>query len=128
MNRFKFKESDVQKVIKHLQSGPSPLSVREDEKQAVVPPGKITANDILTRPRDKHRKGMPKTEPIPWVARNAGAELAGSWQRASLKAGPKNKSVLYAKEDDTWKLVVPHEEIEVLAPEHARPREHDAFK
>ena len=36
MNRFKFKESDVQKVIKHLQSGP-PLSVREEEKQAVVP-------------------------------------------------------------------------------------------
>ena len=63
MNRFKFKESDVQKVIKHLQSGPSPLSVREDEKQAVVPPGKITANDIGL-PKWAHRLKNPTVRKV----------------------------------------------------------------
>ena len=112
LRRHRINEDDVRRVLSHLKVN-----------------DKITANDILTRPRDKHRKGMPKTEPIPWVA---GAELAGSWQRASLKAGPKNKSVLYAKEDDTWKLVVPHEEIEtflrqsMLDPESTMPLSRDS--
>ena len=63
MNRFKFQESDVQKVIKHLQSGPSPLSAREDEKQAVVPPGKITANDIGL-PKWAHRLKKPAVRKV----------------------------------------------------------------
>jgi hypothetical protein len=89
----------------------------------------ITANDNLTRPRLKKKKGAPPDEPIPWVR---GAELAGSWQRKELKSGPKNKSVLYAKENDVWKLVVPHEEIEpflrhaLLDPESTMPLGRDS--
>ena len=90
---------------------------------------KITADDKLTRPRLKKKKGVPPTEPIPWVH---GTELAGSWQRKDLKSGPKNKSVLYAKEADVWKLVVPHEEIEtflrqsLLDPESTMPLGRDS--
>jgi hypothetical protein len=49
-----------------------------------------------------------------------------------LKSGPKNKSVLYAKEGDVWKLVVPHEEIEtfvrhaMLDPESTMPLGRDS--
>ena len=90
---------------------------------------KITADDKLTRPRLKKKKGVPPTEPIPWVH---GTELAGSWQRKDLKSGPKNKSVLYAKEADVWKLVVPHEDIEtflrqsLLDPESTMPLGRDS--
>ena len=90
---------------------------------------KITADDKLTRPRLKKKKGVPPTEPIPWVH---GTELAGSWQRKDLKSGPKNKSVLYAKENSVWKLVVPHEEIEtflrqsLLDPESTMPLGRDS--
>ena len=93
LRRHRINGDDVRRVLSHLKVH-----------------NKITADDILTRPRlGKKKKGAPATEPIPWAH---GAELAGSWQQASLKPGPKNKSVLYAKEDDLWKLVVPFEEIE----------------
>ena len=94
LRRHRINEGDVRRVLSHLKVH-----------------GSITANDNLTRPRLKKKKGAPPDEPIPWVR---GAELAGSWQRKDLKSGPKNKSVLYAKEGDVWKLVVPHEEIETF--------------
>ena len=92
LRRHTLTESDVRRVLSHLKVN-----------------HKITANDNLTRPRLKKRKGVPPDEPIPWVR---GAELAGSWQRKELKSGPNNQSVLYAKEGDVWKLVVPVQQIE----------------
>ena len=92
LRRHRLNEEDVRRVLSHLKVNKT-----------------ITANDNLTRPRGKRKKDQPATELIPWVR---GAELLGSWQRKELKAGLNNKSVLYAKEDDIWKLVVAHEEIE----------------
>ena len=87
----------------------------------------ITPNDIISRPRLKKKKGQPATEEIPW----AHAELAGSWQHG-LKAGTNNKNVLYVKEGDVWKLIVPEEEIEtylrrsMLDPESTMPLGRDS--
>ena len=94
LRRHTITESDVRRVLSHLKVNQT-----------------ITANDNLTRPRLKKRKGAPPDEPIPWVR---GAELAGSWQRKELKSGPNNQSVLYAKEGDVWKLVVPVQQIETF--------------
>ena len=94
LRRHKINGDDVRRVLSHLK-------VHET----------ITANDNLSRPRLRKKKGAPPDEPIPWVR---GAELAGSWQRSDLKSGPNNKSVLYAKEGTVWKLVVPHEQIETF--------------
>ncbi len=91
LRRHVINEDDVRRVISHLKVNKT-----------------ITANDNLMRPRLKKKEGAPAEEPIPW----AHAELAGSWQQPALKPGRNNKSVLYAKEDDLWKLVVPFEEIE----------------
>ena len=91
LRRHRINEGDVRRVLSHLKVH-----------------GKIKAGDHLTRPRLKKKKGAPPEEPIPW----AHATLAGSWQHKELKAGPSNKSVLYAKEDDQWKLVVPEAQIE----------------
>ena len=93
LRRHRINEGDVRRVLSHLKVH-----------------GAITADDKLTRPRLKKKKGVPATEPIPWA--KPGVELAGSWQRKDLKPGAKNKSVLYAEENSAWKLVVPHEEIE----------------
>jgi len=112
LRRHRINGGDVRRVLSHLKVH-----------------GSITADDKLTRPRLKKKKGAPPTEPIPWVH---GTELAGSWQRKDLKSGPKNKSVLYAKEADVWKLVVPHEEIEtflrqsLLDPESTMPLGRDS--
>lgn len=91
LRRHRINESDVSRVLAHLK-----LHKR------------VGPNDVLSRPRVKKKKGAPRDEPIPWVR---GAELAGSWQHG-LAPGPKNKTVLYAKEADVWKLVVPVQEIE----------------
>ena len=61
LRRHTITESDVRRVLSHLKVNKT-----------------ITANDNLTRPRLKKRKGAPPDEPIPWVR---GAELAGSWQQ-----------------------------------------------
>jgi hypothetical protein len=112
LRRHRLNEADVRRVLSHLKVNDT-----------------ITANDVLSRPRLKKKKGAPPEEPIPWAQ---GAELAGSWQRKDLKAGPKNKSVLYAKENDVWKLVVPHEQIEtflrhaILDPESTMPLARDS--
>ena len=51
--RYKYSAADIDRVIKHLKLH-----------------GKITANDIVTRPLKKPRrigKDLVHTEPIPWV-------------------------------------------------------------
>ena len=112
LRRHLINEGDVRRVLSHLKVHDT-----------------ITANDNLTRPRLKKKKGAPPEEPIPWVH---GSELAGSWQRKDLKSGPKNKSVLYAKEAGAWKLVVPVQEIEtflrhaLLDPESTMPLGRDS--
>ena len=112
LRRHTINEGDVRRVLSHLKVH-----------------GEITPNDNLTRPRLKKKKGAPPEEPIPWVR---GAELAGSWQRKDLKPGAKNKSVLYAKENDVWKLVVPVQQIEtflrqsMLDPESTMPLGRDS--
>lgn len=93
--KYKIHEDDVERVVKHLKLHK-----------------KITANDVVTRPLPKpRRKGKEKVynEPIPWV--KAGL-LMGSWQHKDLKSGPSGKLVLYGKEDDIWKLIVPLEQVE----------------
>ena len=111
LRRHTINEGDVRRVLSHLKVH-----------------GAITPNDNLSRPRLKKKKGSPE-EPIPWVR---GAELAGSWQRKELKSGANNKSVLYAKENDVWKLVVPVQEIEkflrksMLDPESTMPLGRDS--
>ena len=112
LRRHLINEGDVRRVLSHLKVHDT-----------------ITANDKLTRPRLKKKKGVPPTEPVPGVH---GTELAGSWQRKDLKSGAKNKSVLYAEEGSVWKLVVPHEEIEIflrrslLDPESTMPLGRDS--
>jgi hypothetical protein len=112
LRRHTINEGDVRRVISHLK-------VHKE----------ITADDNLTRPRVKKKAHAGPDEPIPWVR---GSELAGSWQHKDLKSGPKNQSVLYAKENDTWKLVVPVQEIEkflrhaLLDPESTMPLGRDS--
>ena len=94
LRRHRILADDVRRVIGHLKAHK-----------------KITENDILSRPRlkkKKNLKGASPEEPIPW----SHAELAGSWQQKDLKPGPANSNVLYAKEGDVWKLVVPEEDVE----------------
>ena len=111
LRRHRVNGDDVRRVLAHLKINDT-----------------ITPNDIISRPRRKKKKGQPATEAIPW----AHAELAGSWQQKGLKAGPNNKNVLYAKENDVWKLVVPEEEIEpylrrsMLDPESGMPLGRDS--
>ena len=93
LRRHPILRADVQRVIAHLTAHK-----------------KIVPNDILSRPRLKRRKGQSADEPIPW----AHAPLQGSWQKAELKPGPNNSKVLYSKERDVWKLVVPQENIETF--------------
>ena len=85
--------ADVRRVIAHLTAHK-----------------KIVPNDILNRPRLKRKKGQSAEEPIPW----AHAPLVGSWQQAALSPGPNNSKVLYTKESDVWKLVVPQEDVEAF--------------
>ena len=89
LRRHKINEDDVRRVIGHLRAH-----------------NQITPNDIITRPRPNRKRGQPHTEPIPWI--NV-MPLAGNWQQAGLKAGANNTNVLYAKENDIWKRVVPVE-------------------
>ena len=92
--RYKYSAADIDRVIKHLKLH-----------------GKITANDIVTRPLKKPRrigKDLVHTEPIPWVL--AGT-LKGSWQDKQLKPGPKGKLRLYGEEDGSWKHIVPAEDV-----------------
>ena len=90
LRRHRILEDDVRRVIGHLKAHK-----------------KITKNDVLHRPRLKKKKGQGPNEEIPW----AHAILAGSWQQAKLKPGPNNAAVLYTKENDVWKLVVPEKQI-----------------
>ncbi len=90
LRRHRILSDDVRRVIAHLKAHK-----------------KITANDIINRPRLKKKKGAGPNEEVPW----AHEELAGSWQHASLKPGPNGAAVLYAKEHGDWKLVVPEEQI-----------------
>ena len=91
LRRHRILADDVRRVIAHLRAH-----------------GKITSNDIISRPRLKKKKDAGPNEEIPW----AHAELAGSWQRQDLKPGKNNAAVLYTKENGTWKLVVPEAGIE----------------
>ena len=68
---------------------------------------KITANDVISRPTLKKKKGKGPSEEIPW----AHAEIIGSWQSDEITS-KNNKNVLYAKEHGKWKLVVPENEVE----------------
>ena len=90
LRRHRILEDDVRRVIGHLKAHK-----------------KVTANDVLHRPRLKKKKGEGPNEEIPW----AHGTLAGSWQQAKLKPGPSNADVLYTKENDVWKLVVPEQQI-----------------
>ena len=92
--KYKFLEADVKRVLGHLKLH-----------------GKITANDIITRPLRKPRKKggkMIHDEPIPWIL--AGA-LKASFQDPKLASGPNGRHQLYGKEDETWKLIVPAEGV-----------------
>ena len=79
LRRHRILADDVRRVIAHLKAH-----------------GKVTANDVINRPRLKKKKGAGPNEEVPW----AHAPLAGSWQRSELKPGPNNSAVLYAKEND----------------------------
>ena len=111
LRRHPILRADVQRVIAHLTAHK-----------------KIVPDDILSRPRLKRRKGQSADEPIPW----AHAPLQGSWQKAELKPGPNNSKVLYSKERDVWKLVVPQENIEtflrkqILDPKSTMPLGRDS--
>jgi len=91
LRRHRILADDVRRVIGHLKAH-----------------DKITKDDIISRPRLKKKKDAGPNEQIPW----SHAELAGSWQQKELKPGANNSQVLYAKEKDLWKLVVPEEKIE----------------
>ena len=92
--RYAYTEADVDRVIKHLKLH-----------------GKITANDIITRPLKKPRrvgKEVVHTEAIPWVL---AGNVRGSWQDKKLKPGAKGKLRLYGEEDGAWKHIVPAEDV-----------------
>ena len=91
LRRHKILRDDVRRVIAHLKAHKT-----------------ITKNDVLNRPRLKKKKDAGPNEEIPWVH----TDLMGSWQKKGLKPGPNNSAVLYAKEHDEWKLVVPEEDVE----------------
>ena len=111
IRHHKIVDADVHRVVMHLKLH-----------------GKITKNDRITRPVKKNKKGGPTSEEIPWVH---SAALMGSWQGKDLKAGPKGKAVLYAKEKEAWKRIVPAEEVEkyvraeMLNPESRMPLSRD---
>ena len=111
IRHHKVLEADVHRVITHLKLH-----------------GKITANDRITRPHTKKKKDGSTSEEIPW---SQTTELLGSWQSKDLKAGPKGKLVLYAKENDVWKRGVPAEEVakyvraEMLSSESRMPLSRD---
>ena len=115
IRRHRITEADLHRVITHLKLH-----------------GKITKNDRITRPlkKGKKKKGgkVVFDEEIPW---SQGTELMGSWQSKDLKAGPKGALVLYAKENGTWKRIVPEEQIEtfmraeLLNPESKMPLSRD---
>ena len=92
LRRHTINEADVHRIISHLRAH-----------------DKITPDDIISRPRPNRKKGQSPTTPIPWIH---DMPLAGNWQHAGLKAGPNNTNVLYAKESDIWKRVVPVEAID----------------
>ena len=110
IRHHKVVEADVHRVIMHLKLHQ-----------------KITSNDRISRPLKKKKKDGSTDEEIPWIH---STELMGSWQSKDLKAGPKGKAVLYAKEG-TWKRVVPAEEVEtyvraeMLSPESRMPLSRD---
>ena len=111
IRRYRIVAKDVDRVLKHLKLH-----------------GKITKNDRITRPLKKKKRDGTLDEEIPW---SQSAPLMASFQSKDLKAGPKGKMVLYAKEGDDWKRVVPEEEIqeyvraEMLSPESRMPLSRD---
>ena len=113
--RYKYAAADVDRVLKHLKLHT-----------------KITPNDIITRPLPKPRrkgKTVVYDEPIPWVRPGV---LKGSFQDPKLASGPKGKHYLYGLEDETWKRVVPAEEVteylrnEILSPDSRMPLSRDS--
>ena len=111
IRRYRIVAADVDRVVKHIKLH-----------------GKVTKNDRITRPLKKKKRDGSIAEEIPWTQ---SAPLMGSWQSKDLKAGPNGTLVLYAKEGDTWKRVVPEEEIqeyvrsEMLSPESRMPLSRD---
>ena len=111
IRRHKIVEADVHRVITHLKLH-----------------GKITKDDRISRPLKKKKKDGSTDEEIKW---SQSTVLMGSWQDKDLKAGPKGKAVLYAREADVWKRVVPAEEVEtyvraeMLNPESRMPLSRD---
>ena len=111
LRRHRILSADVRRVIAHLKAH-----------------DRVTTNDILSRPRLRKKKGASADEPIPW----AHAEIKGSWQDKDLKPGPNNSQVLYTKESDVWKLVVPEEDIDkflrkqIMDPESKMPLGRDS--
>ena len=113
--KYKIVAADVDRVIKHLKLH-----------------GKIGANDIILRPLAKPRKRGKQVlhdEPIPWVQPKA---LMGSWQQKDLANGPAGKLLLYGREDDVWKRIVPVEDVdaymrhEFLSPDSRMPLSRDS--
>lgn len=94
LRRHRILSADVRRVIGHLKAH-----------------DKVVPNDVISRPRLKKKRGASADEPIPWAKPG---EVKGSWQEKDLKPGPNNTQVLYAQENDTWKLVVPEEDIETF--------------
>ena len=111
LRRHRILPDDVRRVLAHLKAH-----------------GKVTSNDILSRPRLKKKKGASAEEEIPW----AHAEIKGNWQQKGLKPGPNNSAVLYTKENDAWKLVVPEDRVEkflrkqIMDPESKMPLGRDS--
>ena len=111
LRRHRILDDDVRRVTAHLKAHK-----------------RITSNDILSRPRLKKKKGGTPNEEIPW----AHAPLAGSWQQADLKSGPNNATVLYTKENEVWKLLVPEKKVEsylrkaLLDPQSGMPLGRDS--
>lgn len=112
--KYKITEADVDRVLKHLRLH-----------------GKITANDIVTRPLKKpKRRGnqIVHNEPINWVR----PDLKASFQDKALKGGKNGKHLLYGKEDGIWKRIVPVEDIteymrrELLSSESTMPLSRDS--
>ena len=60
LRRHRILSDDVRRVISHLKAH-----------------NKITANDVISRPRLKKKKDAGPTETVPW----AHAPLLGNWQR-----------------------------------------------
>ena len=88
LRRHRILQDDVRRVLAHLKAHK-----------------KITSNDVISRPRVKGGH-----ERVPWALPQV--PLAASWEKKELKPGPNNVALLYTEERQTWKQVVPEEQVE----------------